>query len=80
MGMQFIKDQGSTLRRKGDRFDMDEWQILRPIENGAETLGFVLADHEDEAIKLVARRSSIPDTKGLIAIRVLNHSVQVGLT
>ena len=59
---------------------MDEWQILRPIENGAETLGFVLADSEAEAIKLVARRSSLPDTKGLVAIRVMSHPVQVGIT
>ena len=59
---------------------MDEWQILRPIENGAETLGFVLADTGDEAIKLVATRSSILDTKGLVAIRVMSHPVQVGIT
>jgi hypothetical protein len=58
---------------------MDEWQILRPIENGAETLGFVLADNGDEAIKLVARRSSILDTKALIAIRVMSRSSEPGL-
>ena len=58
---------------------MDEWQILRPIENGAETLGFVLVDNGDEAIKLVARRSSILDTKALIAIRVMSRSSEPGL-
>ena len=58
---------------------MDEWQILRPTENGAETLGFVLVDNGDEAIKLVARRSSILDTKALIAIRVMSRSSEAGL-
>jgi hypothetical protein len=53
---------------------MDEWQILRPIENGAETLGFVLAANEGEAIKLVAKRSGILDRKGLVAIRVMSQS------
>ena len=53
---------------------MQEWQVLRPIENGAETLGFVLADSQDEAIKRVAKRSGILNTKGLIAIRVMSRS------
>ena len=36
---------------------MDEGQILRPIQNGAVTLGLVLADSDDEALSATSTYS-----------------------
>ena len=47
---------------------MVEWQILKPSEKTAETLGFVFADTEREALEAAFRKFGISDPKEQAAI------------
>ena len=55
---------------------MVEWQILRPSEKAAQTLGFVFADTEREALEAAFRKFGITDPKeqgAIVAIQVISH-------
>jgi hypothetical protein len=50
---------------------MDEWQILRPSAQKAESLGFVRARTEADAIKEAVVKFNLPDASGIVAVRVI---------
>jgi hypothetical protein len=54
---------------------MHEWQILRPSENSAVTIGFVWARDRQTALKTAIEKFSIDaaDAEALIAVRVIGH-------
>jgi hypothetical protein len=54
---------------------MVEWQILKPSENTAKTLGFVFADTELEARQTAFRKFGISDPKeqeAIVAIQAIS--------
>jgi hypothetical protein len=55
---------------------MVEWQILRPSEKAAETLGFVFAETQREALEAAFRKFGISDPKeqaAIVAIQVISN-------